>query len=322
MKEILKMQGILYFSVQLLVVLLLAPLVNGIIKKVKALSQKRKGPPILQLYFDIYKLLKKDMVVSDASSWIFKAAPYITFVSAVTASLFVPVTLQLEPSGFTGDIILAVYLLALGRFFMVLAGLDTGSTFGGMGSSREMMISSLVEPSLLISLFTMGLIAKSTSFHAIMKMSAAEGLIVTRPVYILLFLAIFIVLLAETARIPVDDPATHLELTMVHEAMLLEYSGRHLALMEYAAVVKQLIFITLLANIFIPLDGLIPVGNFILALIISLVVFVIKTVFISALVAAVEVSTVKLRLFSVPNLAALSFILAFLGFVQFFVIGR
>ena len=322
MKEILKMQGILYFSVQLLVVLLLAPLVNGIIKKVKALSQKRKGPPILQLYFDIYKLLKKDTVVSDASSWIFRAAPYITFVSAVTASLFVPVTLQLEPSGFTGDIILAVYLLALGRFFMVLAGLDTGSTFGGMGSSREMMISSLVEPSLLISLFTMGLIAKSTSFHAIMKMSEAEGLIVTRPVYILLFLAIFIVLLAETARIPVDDPATHLELTMVHEAMLLEYSGRHLALMEYAAVVKQLIFIALLANIFIPLDGLIPVGSFILALIISLVVFVIKVVFISALVAAVEVSTVKLRLFSVPNLAALSFILAFLGFVQFFVIGR
>ena len=316
------MEEIVYILIQLGIVFLLAPLVNGIIKKIKALTQKRKGPPILQLYYDLIKLVKKDTVVSGTASWLFRAAPYITFASAAAAALFVPVSTNLNPVSFTGDVILMVYILAMGRFFMVLAGLDTGSTFGGMGSSREMMISSLIEPSLLVSLLTVGLVAKSTSVYEMMRVSASDTAMTGQPVYILVFLALFLILIAETARIPVDDPATHLELTMVHEAMILEYSGRHLALMEFAASIKQLLFITLLANIFIPVDGIISAANPVLALLISLLFFIVKVVFISVLVAIAEVSTVKLRLFSVPNLAALSFILSFLGFVQFFVLGR
>ncbi len=315
------MDSMAYLIVQLLTMIFLAPLINGIIKKIKALSQKRKGPPLLQLYYDIIKLLKKDTVVSGTASWIFKAAPYISFTTALLAGLFVPVSLKLSPAGFTGDIIFVVYLLAMGRFFMTLAGLDTGSTFGGMGSSREMMISALIEPSLLVCMFTIGLISKSTSIFSMMTTSASMGISVIQPVFMLSLMAIFLIILAETARIPVDDPATHLELTMVHEAMLLEYSGRHLALMEWGASIKQLLLITLLANLFIPLDGLIPAGSILLAVVISLVLYLLKVVVISVLIAIAEVSTVKLRLFSVPNLAALSFILAFLGFIQYFILG-
>lgn len=315
------MEHIIYLTVQFVVMLFFAPLLNGIIKKIKALSQKRKGPPLLQLYYDIFKLLKKDTVVSETSSWIFKAAPYVTFISALLAGLFVPVSLKLSSVNFSGDIILIIYLLALGRFFMTLAGLDTGSTFGGMGSSREMMISSLIEPSILVSVFSIGLISKSTSVCTMMEASSAAGFSIFQPVYMLSMLAIFIVIIAETARTPVDDPATHLELTMVHEAMLLEYSGRHLALMELGASVKQLVFMTLLANLFFPLDGIINTGNVFLSLAVSLLLFAVKAIIVSVLIALVEISTVKLRLFSIPNLAALSFILAFLGFIQYFILG-
>lgn len=302
--------------------ILLAPLVNGVIKKIKAFSQKRKGPPVLQLYYDIYKLLKKDTVVSETASWIFKVAPYITITTALAAALFIPVSTLFKPLSFAGDVIMAVYVLAMGRFFMTLAGLDTGSTFGGMGSSREMMISSLIEPSLLVSLFTIGLIAGSTSVYEMMKYSAGIGFPLMQPVYILVCASIFIILFAETARIPVDDPATHLELTMVHEAMILEYSGRHLALMELGASLKQLILITLIANLFLPLDGLIPAGSAALALAVSILLYIGKVLVVAVVVGVVEIGTVKLRLFSVPNLAALSFILAFLGFVQYFILGR
>lgn len=316
------MDSVIYIFVQLTVMVCIAPLLNGIIKKVKALSQKRKGAPVFQLYYDIFKLIKKDTVVSETSSWIFKWAPYITFTSVICASLFIPVTTLIKPLSFGGDIILAIYILAIGRFFMTLAGLDTGSTFGGMGSSREMMISSIFEPSLLVAAFTMGLIAKSTSVYVMMTTASEKGFLSIQPVHVLIFISIFIILLAETARVPVDDPATHLELTMVHEAMLLEYSGRHLALMELAASIKQLVLITLLANLFIPLDGFINIGSPVIAVIISLLLYIVKVIILSVLVAITEVSTVKLRLFSIPNLAAISFILAFLGFAEYFIVGR
>jgi formate hydrogenlyase subunit 4 len=316
------MDGMVYILIQLLVMLSVAPLVNGIIKKIKALSQKRKGAPVLQLYYDIFKLMRKDTVVSETSSWIFKAAPYVTFTSAICAAIFIPVTTFIEPVSFAGDIILSIYILAMGRFFLTLAGLDTGSTFGGMGSSREMMISSIFEPSMLVSLFTVGLMAKSTSAYAMMVNAVQLGPLIIQPVYVLVFLAVFVILMAETARIPIDDPATHLELTMVHEAMILEYSGKHLALMELGASIKQLILITLLANLFIPLDAFIQVGNPAAGVIISLLLYLAKVIFISVLVAITEISAVKLRLFSVPNLAAISFILSFLGFAEYFIVGR
>jgi len=315
------MINVIYLIVQIIVIILVAPLVNGIINKVKAFTQKRKGAPLLQMYFDLFKLIKKSAVVSDVSSWIFKATPYIVFSTSLVAALLVPVTTMISPVWFAGDIILLVYILALGRFFMMLAALDTASTFGGMGASREAMISSLIEPSILITLITVGLIAKSTSAYQIMNFMKDVDTPLIHPVYIMAFIALFIIIIAETSRTPVDDPSTHLELTMVHEAMVLEYSGRSLALMELGAAIKQLLFITLLVNIFIPHDQLIGISG-VGAVAISLLIYLIKVISVSILIAIAEVSTVKLRLFSIPNLAALSFILSFLGFLQYFVLGR
>jgi len=306
---------------QLTIIILLAPLVNGIIKKIKATAQHRKGAPVLQLYFDIYKLFKKDMVVSGNSSWIFRATPYIYFASIITAALLIPVIPRLSSFSMAGDAILAIYLLALGRFFIVLSGLDTGSTFGGMGSSREMMISTLIEPSIIVAIFTIGLnpSVASTSFKAIYSGSIQLGAGIIHPVYMLLLAAMFIVLIAETSRIPVDDPATHLELTMVHEAMVLEYSGRYLAIILLSSSIKQLLFITMIVNIFLPFGNNFDFGA---GFVLSLLFYVLKVVIVTVTVASIELGSVKLRLFSVPNLAALAFILSMLGFMSGFVFGR
>lgn len=314
------MDSVNYIIIQVLVILLTAPLVNGLIRKIKALTQKRKGAPIWQMYFDLYKLFKKHTVVSEVSSWIYKAAPYILFATALTAALLVPVSTKILPANIPGDFIMLVSVLALGRFFLMAAALDTASTFGGMGSSREAMISSLIEPSMLVSLFTVGLIARTTSLPGIMKDVQTMGLPLANPIFIMVGLALLIIIITETARIPVDDPATHLELTMVHEAMTLEYSGRHLALIEYAAAIKQLTFITLFVNILIPHDQLIGAVG-IIALMLSLIIYLIKVIVLSAVIAIIEVNTVKFRLFSIPNLAALAFILSFLGILQYFILG-
>lgn len=315
------MATISFLILQIVMVILFAPLVNGVIGKIKALTQKRTGAPVLQLYYDLYKLMRKTAVVSDVSSWIFRATPYIVFGTSLVAALMVPVSVRVLPDGIPGDLILLFYLLALGRFFICLAALDTGSTFGGMGASREVMISSLIEPSVIVVIFTLGLICKSTSVFAIMTSMAQNGASFIGPVYILLFLAMLIILIAETSRIPIDDPSTHLELTMVHEAMILEYSGRHLALMELGAVIKQMTLMTLMVNIFLPLDSFLTITG-VSGIILSLLIYMGKILILTVIIALIEVSTVKVRFFSIPNLAALSFILAFLGFLQYFVLGR
>lgn len=302
---------------QVVLILLAAPLLSGIIRKMKATIQHRKGAPVLQLYFDLFKLFRKDVVISETASWIFTAAPYIYFISVLSAFVFVPVIPQLFSYGFFGDAILVIYLLAMGRFFLTLAALDTGSTFGGMGSSREMMISSLMEPSLIIVVFTLAANphVQSTGFQAMYEGSAVLGAGIISPVYLLLLAAVVIVLVAETARIPVDDPATHLELTMVHEAMILEYSGRYLALMEYGSALKQLLFITIIANVFMPFG----LGG---GLIATLLFYLLKIFIVTIVLGLIEINTVKFRLFSVPNLAALSLMLALLGFMSGFIFGR
>jgi formate hydrogenlyase subunit 4 len=315
------MATITYLILQIVIIILLSPLVNGVIGKIKALSQKRTGAPVLQMYYDLHKLMRKSAVVSDVSSWIFRATPYIVFGTAVAAALLVPVSVRILPDGIPGDMIMLFYILALGRFFICLAALDTGSTFGGMGSSREVMISSLIEPSVIVVIFTLGLICKSTSVFTIMESMASSGANFIGPVYILLFLAMLIILIAETSRIPIDDPDTHLELTMVHEAMILEYSGRHLALMEYGAVIKQMMLMTLMVNIFLPFDSFLTITGF-AGMVLSLMIYLGKMLLLTVIIALIEVNTVKVRLFSIPNLAALSFILAFLGFMQYFVLGR
>lgn len=307
-----------YFIIQIILMILLAPLLNGIIKKIKALSQKRVGAPIFQLYKDIFKLLKKSSVVSTNSSFIYRVTPYIVLSSTLAAGLLVPITTKITPSIILGDIIVFISLLALSRFFMVLSGLDTASTFGGMGSSREIMISCLIEPSIMVSLFSIALLNKTTSISEIMLNMQKQNLF--SPIYFMIALSFMIIIIAETCRIPVDDPATHLELTMVHEAMILEYSGRHLAFMELAASVKGFVLSTLFVNIFFPHEFLVSTLSYPINILISISIYVLKIILITIVIGLVEIYTVKFKLFSIPNIAAISFILAFLGFLQYFII--
>ena len=280
----------------------LAPLVQGMIKKIKALFQSRRGPSIFQPYFDLIKFLKKDQVVSEQASWIFHITPYICLISVLTASTLIPVMGRNVPLSFAGDALAVVYLFAVMRFFMALAGLDTGSAFGGMASSREMMVASLSEPALLLSLFTLALTAGSLNLSGMVQKLADLEIAVISPSYLLVFVAFVIVVLAETGRIPVDNPTTHLELTMIHEGMILEYSGRYLALMEWSAWIKQLILFTLLANLFVPWE-------------IHLLWYLPKVLGLAILVACIESSVAKLRLFRIPDLLAVSTALSILALI-------
>src|SRR5437016_440032 len=240
-------------ALQLFLLLLLAPLVSGVIKNWKAKLQNRRGPPIWQPYLDVLKFLRKDMVISEHASWIFSVAPYVVFCSALLTGLMVPMAATQAPLSLFGGALAVVGLLALGRFFLALGGLDPGSAFGGMGSSREMTIAAIAEPALMLSIFTVAISAGSTDLSRIVTVAQGPDWRLFNPAHLLAFVALFIVLLAETGRIPVDNPATHLELTMIHEAMILEYSGRYLALIEWSASVKQLVLMALLVNVFFPL---------------------------------------------------------------------
>ncbi len=308
--------GIVIF--QLVIIIALAPLLSGIIKKIKAFFQIRKGPSIFQPYYDIAKLLRKDSVVSENVSWIFYAAPVISFAAILTAGLLVPVYISDMPFGFAGDLIVVVYLLALARFFTALASLDAGSSFGGMGGSREMFIASMVEPALMLSIFAIALNIGSTNLSIISQSVSSMGLTAVSPYHLLAFVALFIIAIAETGRIPVDNPATHLELTMIHEAMILEYSGKQLAIVELASMVKQLLVFSLLANIFFPWG--IASGISAGAIAFAIAVFIIKIVILGAGMAIVETSTAKWRLFRLPDLLSVSLMLSFLSLVSFIIV--
>src|SRR5213592_2432091 len=219
---------------QLALLLLLAPLLSGLIKNWKAKLQNRRGPRIWQPYFDLLKFLRKDMVISEHASWIFALTPYALFLTAVAAGLMVPMVTAHSPMSLFGGALAVVGLMALGRFFLALSGLDPASAFGGMGSSSEMTLSAIAEPAMMLAIFTVAITAGTTNLSQIVLASQVPGWKFLDPSHALAFAAMFIVLLAETGRIPVDNPATHLELTMIHEAMLLEYSGRYLALLEWA----------------------------------------------------------------------------------------
>src|SRR5712692_10173655 len=237
---------------QLLLLLLVAPLISGIIKTLKARLQTRRGPNVLQPYRDLFKLLRKGMVIPDTASWIFSAAPYIVFVTAALVGLMTPMTATDAPLSLFGGVLAVVYLLELGRFFLALSGLDTGSSFGGLGSSREMTISAIAEPAMMLAIFTVAISANSTSLSEAARNAIGQNWRFLAPAQMLACSALYLVLIAETGRIPVDNPATHLELTMVHEAMILEYSGPWLALLEWGAAMKQLVLMTLLINVFWP----------------------------------------------------------------------
>lgn len=301
---------------QTALLLLLAPLMSGIIKNWKARLQNRRGPRIWQPYSDLIKFFRKDMVISEHASWVFSFAPYVVFLSALLAGLMVPMLTAQAPLSLFGGVLAVVGLLALGRFFLALGGLDPGSAFGGMGSSREMTIAAIAEPAMMLAIFTVAIGAGSTDLSQMVQASEGPVWKLFNPAHVMAFVALFIVLLAETGRIPVDNPATHLELTMIHEAMLLEYSGRNLALMEWGASIKQLVLMTLLANVFFPLG--IATDTSPAALGISVLAFGAKLLVLAAEVVLVETTNAKLRLFRVPDLLSAAFVLATLALLSTF----
>jgi formate hydrogenlyase subunit 4 len=290
--------------------LAVAPLLRGGIKKMKATMQMRKGPPLLQGYYDLAKLFAKETVRSETASWVFVLGPRIYFAAAVAATTLVPVLVVVSPLEGAGGILGLVGILALGRFALAAAALDTGSPFGGMGSSREMTIAALAEPALMLGLFTSALAAGSLDLGAVVRSELAPG-VLFRPSDILALSGLFVVLIAETGRIPVDNPATHLELTMIHEAMLLEYAGADLALVEWASALKELLYITLLIDLFIPLGIATTVQAGPVA--IAVVAWVAKVFVFGVVITLVETTNAKLRLFRVPELVAVSLGLGFIG---------
>jgi formate hydrogenlyase subunit 4 len=302
--------------VQLLLLLTVAPLVSGLIKTLKARLQVRRGPDILQPYRDLYKLFQKGMVLPDTASWIFAATPYVVFGATAIAGLMIPMISAKAPLGLFGGVLAVVYLLGLGRFFLALAGLDTGSSFGGLGSSREMTIAALAEPAMMLAVFTVAIGANSTSLSEIARVATSTTWHFLAPAQMLAFAALFLVLIAETGRIPVDNPATHLELTMIHEAMILEYSGPYLGLIEWGASIKQLLLMTLLINSFLPfgLHSKWSLGG----LLISLMYLLLKLLVLAASIVLVETTNAKMRFFRVPDLLAMAFTLAALGLVSTF----
>lgn len=299
------------------VLLALSPFIVGLIRKVKARLQCRVGAGVLQPYADLAKQFQKQPVISSTTSWIFTATPYILFASTLAAGLLVPVFVSQTPLNFAGNIIALVYLLALGTFFLILAGLDAGSAFGGMGSSREAIVATLTEPAMILSIFAIALTAGSTNLSTIVhKTALLEGIVMAPPPHLMALAALFIVTLAETGRVPVDNPATHLELTMIHEAMVLEYSGRYLALVEWATGIKLLVFLTLIANVFAPWGIATSVTPSSIAL--GLAVYVVKVSGLAVMIGVIESMFAKLRLFRVPELLGAAFILSLLALVFFY----
>lgn len=294
-------------------VLLVSPFFISFIKKVKAFTQQRKGPALLQTYFTLFKLFKKEVVYSSNASWIMRVSPYLNLVCMLLATLFIPLIFLPDTQNGFGNILLFLYILALARFFMALAGLDAGSTFGGMGSSREMTLSSLAEPVTIIIFAALAFVYKTTNFFDMFRIMEHSSIFTFNPSLMLLIIPLFIILIAETARIPVDNPETHLELTMIHEAMILEQSGRNLALMEISSAIKQLLFMGILINIFFPWG--IATTLSISAIMLSLLFFLLKGTLLALVIGIFESSLAKLRLFRIPNMFAIAFFLALLTII-------
>ena len=302
---------------QMLLVVLLAPLLTGWTRKVKARLTRRRGPPLLQPYRDLLRLLRKDVVLADNASWLFRVIPYVIFATTLVAAVLVPTFATGLPFGRAADLIVIIALLASARFALALAGMDVGTAFGGIGSSREVMIASLAEPAMIMVVFTLALIAGSTQLStvAVFMASGDVGLRVSRA---LALVALIMVALAENARIPVDNPATHLELTMVHEAMVLEYSGRHLALIDLAAALKLLLYVSLVACVFAPW-GLAPKDAGPAALAVSLAAYLAKLAVGGFLLALFETSIAKMRVFRVPEFLGAALMLGLLATLLLFV---
>jgi formate hydrogenlyase subunit 4 len=310
-------QGLLVQGAQMALVLLLAPLLTGFVRKVRARLLRRRGAPLLQPYRDLQRLLPKEVVLAENASWLFRAAPYLIFAATWVAAALVPTFATGLLFSWTADLIAIIALLASARFFLALAGMDVGTSFGGIGSSREVMIASLAEPAMLLIVFTLALVAGSTQLSTVagVMASPAVGLRVSLG---LALVALIMVAIAENARIPIDNPATHLELTMVHEAMVLEYSGRHLALIELAAALKLLLYASLIACVFVPW-GLAAADAGPVAYAMGLVAYLAKLAAGGFLLSLFETSIAKMRVFRVPEFLGAALMLGLLGTLLLFV---
>jgi formate hydrogenlyase subunit 4 len=302
---------------QMLLVLLLAPGLAGLVRKVKARLLRRQGPPLIQPYLDLIRLMRKEVVLAENASWLFRVIPYITFAATWVAAALVPTFKTGLMFSWSADLIAIIALIGSARFFLALAGLDVGTSFGGIGSSREVMIASLAEPAMLMITFTLALIAGSTQLSTMAEymLSPEVGLRVSLGLAVI---ALVMVAIAENARIPVDNPATHLELTMVHEAMVLEYSGRHLALIDLTASLKLALYLSLIACLFVPW-GMADVDASPSALAVGAVTYVAKLAIGGCLLALFETAIAKMRVFRVPEFLGAALMLGLLAALLRFV---
>jgi formate hydrogenlyase subunit 4 len=304
---------------QMLLVLLLAPLFTGFVRKAKARLLRRQGPPLIQPYLDLIRLTRKEVVLAETASWLFRVIPYLVFAATWVAAALVPTFRTGLLFSWSADLIAIIALLGSARFFLALAGLDVGTSFGGIGSSREVMIASLAEPAMIMIVFTLALIAGSTQLSNVAEFMASPqvGLRVSLGLAVI---GLVMVAIAENGRLPVDNPATHLELTMVHEAMVLEYSGRHLALIELSASLKLLLYVSLLACLFAPW-GIEAAGAAVPTLALGVAAYVGKLAVGGFLLALFETSIAKMRVFRVPEFLGVALMLGLLATLLRFVSG-
>jgi formate hydrogenlyase subunit 4 len=306
-------------ATQMLLVLALAPLLTGFVRKVKARLLRRRGPPLIQPYLDLLRLTRKEVVLAESASWLFRVIPYLVFAATWVAASLVPTFRTGLLFSWSADLIAIIALLGSGRFFLALAGLDVGTSFGGIGSSREVMIASLAEPAMIMIVFTLALIAGSTQLSTVAEFMASPqvGLRVSLG---LALIGLVMVAIAENGRVPVDNPATHLELTMVHEAMVLEYSGRHLALIELASSLKLILYVSLLACLFAPW-GIEATGAAAATLALGIAAYIGKLAIGGFLLGLFETSVAKMRVFRVPEFLGVALMLGLLATLLRFVSG-
>ena len=311
------MFDLLVQGLQMCLVVAIAPLVTGMTRKVRARLLRKQGASVWQPYRDLLRLTRKEVVLAENASWLFRAVPYLVFSFTWVAAALVPTFATGLQFSWSADLIAIVALLGSARFFLALAGMDVGTSFGGIGSSREMMIAALAEPAMMLVVFSLALLAGSTQLSTVIAFLSGPG-VGLRVSLGMALVALIIVALAENARIPVDNPSTHLELTMVHEAMVLEYSGRHLAMIELASALKLVLYLSLLAALFVPY-GVAGPGRSAGAHVLGLIFYFAKMALGAGALAIFEVSIAKMRVFRVPELLGAALMLALLGTLLLFV---
>lgn len=306
---------------QVLTVLLCAPLLRGIINRLKAFVQSKRGPSIWQPYRDLWKLLQKGKVVSEHATWIYRVTPYFVFITPLVVAMLIPVLTGYPlPFAFMGDMLAGGFILSLGGFFTSLAAMDTGSTFGGMGSSRSRVVSLLAEPVIILVLFTVALIAQVT-IPFIVNQTLISAAYLYNPAHWLLVIALFLVILAESGRIPVDNPASTFELSMIEASRTIEFSGQDLALMEWGSSMRFFVLLTILLNVLTAPWGLAPEGATIaLSVVVALATLLLKMVVICGVIVVIESSLAKWRFFRIPEFLGAALILAGLALITFYLV--